>query len=263
MKFGERLATTRKAKGWSQTKLAEEVGVSPEAVSKWECDAYRPTEDKLKLLNELLELPFYDEEGELYNARLFDETHMSSVLKGKMLSLNMQEAVQALQYAKKMHEKSPPRKGPAKVPYINHPLTMACHAFALGLEDEELICALLLHDVAEDCGITAKELPFSPAVQRLVALVTKPPKPYDEQAYYDAIAEDPRACLVKCIDRCNNLSTMALGFSSAKIASYAVETEQFFPKLLDVVKSTPGYNNAAWLLRYQIRSLLAAAKRIR
>ena len=47
----------------------------------------------------------------------------------------------------------------AQIPYINHPFTMACHALAMGLEDDELIAALLLHDVVEDCGVSAEELP--------------------------------------------------------------------------------------------------------
>lgn len=129
MTLGDLLIKARKAKGWSQLRLAEEIGVSAEAVSKWECNAYRPNEENLAILDELLGLSFYDEEGELRNARLFDEEHMSAFLKGKMNSLGMQEAPKALSYAKKMHESSAPRKGPLKIPYINHPLTTACHAF--------------------------------------------------------------------------------------------------------------------------------------
>ena len=245
MSFGERLIKARKAKGWSQLRLAEEVGVSAEAVSKWECNAYRPNDENLVLLEELLGLSLYDDKGELRSARLFDEEHMSAFLKGKMNSLGMREAPKALSYAKKMHESSEPRKGPAKVPYINHPLTMACHAFAMGLEDDALIAALLLHDVAEDCGVAAGELPFSEEVRALVACVTKPPKPYSEEEYYEAIRAVPKACLVKCIDRCNNLSSMAAGFSAAKIAEYVEETERFYPRLLRVLKDCPEYNDAA------------------
>ena len=40
------------------------------------------------------------------------------------------------------------------------------------------------------------------------------------------------------------------------------ETERYYPTLLDVIKEQPEYNNAAWLLSYQIRSLLLTAKRI-
>ena len=46
------------------------------------------------------------------------------------------------------------------------------------------------------------------------------------------------------------------------MARYVSETETFYPRLLRVVKNCPEYNNAAWLLQYQIMSLLALAKRV-
>ena len=85
----------------------------------------------------------------------------------------------------------------------------------------------------------------------------------DAKKYFDAIAENPKACMVKCIDRCNNLTTMASGFSSAKRAEYIEETKTWYPRLLRIVKSRPEYNNAAWLLKYQIKSLLETAEKIK
>ena len=67
---------------------------------------------------------------------------------------------------------------------------------------------------------------------------------------------------MKCIDRCNNLSSMSMGFSDEKIAEYVKETETYYPELLRIVKQCPEYNNAAWLLSYQMRSLIAMARRI-
>ena len=55
---------------------------------------------------------------------------------------------------------------------------------------------------------------------------------------------------------------MGSSFPREKIAEYARETETFFPALLRVVKERPEYNNAAFLLEYQIRSLLMLAGRI-
>ena len=55
---------------------------------------------------------------------------------------------------------------------------------------------------------------------------------------------------------------MSLGFSDARIAQYVKETETYYPELLRVIKECPEYNNAAWLLGYQMRGLLAMAKRI-
>ena len=263
MELGKLIAVARKEKGLTQFELAEEVGVSAEAVSKWEKGVYRPGPEKLERLESVLHLSYYDEEGAPRNARLFDEEHMSAFLKGKLNACGSTQALKALDYAKKMHAGMYRKPREAEIPYINHPLTMACHALALGLEDDVLLAALLLHDVAEDCGVPAEDLPFSPEVRRLVALVTKPEKPFDEDAYYDAIAADPKASLIKCIDRCNNLSGMSMGFSARKIAQYVKETEKYYPALLRAVKEQPEYNNAAWLLRYQMTSLLEMAKKIK
>ena len=59
------------------------------------------------------------------------------------------------------------------------------------------------------------------------------------------------------------VSGMALGFSPEKIREYVEETETWYPALLKRIKAEPGYNNAAFLLTYQLRSLLQTAKRIR
>ena len=141
---------------------------------------------------------------------------------------------------------------------------MACHALAMGLEEDELLAAILLHDVCEDCGVPPEELPVCEEVRRIVALVTKPEdrKAYSEEEYYKAILREPKACLVKCIDRCNNVSGMALGFTPERVKKYVKETEEWYPRLLRVVKAVPEYNNAAWLLSYQIRSVLQTAKKI-
>ena len=98
--------------------------------------------------------------------------------------------------------------------------------------------------------------------QEIVKLVTKPKHGFSESAYYAAIAKNPKACMVKCIDRCNNVSGMAIGFAVERMQDYIEETEKYYPVLLKVIKGVPEYNNAAWLLSYQIRSLLLTAKRI-
>ena len=55
---------------------------------------------------------------------------------------------------------------------------------------------------------------------------------------------------------------MADGFTKSKMETYVLQTEQYVFPLLDVIKEVPEYNNAAWLLRYQIISLLEMAKRL-
>ena len=263
MSLGSQILAARKANDLTQAMLAEKVGVSTEAVSKWEQDKYLPSPDNMEKLDAVLGLSLYDEDGSVRNVRLYHEDHMSAFLKGKINAGHFPETAKALLFAKEKHAGAYRKPKEAKVPYINHPLTMACHAFAMGLEEDALLASLLLHDVVEDCGVAPEELPVSPEVRHIVALVTKPPKPFPEDDYYDRIAEDPKACLVKCIDRCNNLSSMSTGFTDEKIAEYVKETEKYYRKLLKKVKACPAYNNAAWLLDYQIRSLIAMAKRIR
>ena len=263
MTLGKQIAEARKAKGINQAELAEMIGVSPEAVSNWESGTNTPGVNNLRRLEELLNLDTFDEEGNPRSRRLFSEDQLSAFLKGKLNACCLRESLYALSYAKEKHAGTFRDPQEAGIPYINHPMTMACHALALGLTEDELIAALLLHDVAEDCGVSADELPFSPGVKRIVGLVTKPKKPFREEVYYKAIAEDPKASLVKCIDRCNNLSGMSMGFSAQKIAEYVNETERFYPELLRVVENCAEYNNAAWLLRYQMQGLLDMAKRIR
>ena len=81
-------------------------------------------------------------------------------------------------------------------------------------------------------------------------------------AYYKALAGNPKAALVKCIDRCNNLTTMSWGLSRDRIYRMIKETEQYCPDLLKVIKNTPEYNDAAFLLKYQIESMLDIYKRL-
>ena len=71
-----------------------------------------------------------------------------------------------------------------------------------------------------------------------------------------------KAALIKCIDRCNNLTTMSWGLSRERIYRMIKETEEYYPSLLKSLKSTPEYNNAAWLLQYQIESMLDIYKRL-
>ena len=259
---GKQISEARKRKGLTQAALSDLIDVSPEAVSKWERDAYSPSPEKEERLYHVLGIPFLEDDGTLNNGRLFDEDHMSAFLKGKMSNGPFPEALKALTYAKEKHEGQLRKPISLQIPYINHPLTMACHALAMGLEDDVLLAALLLHDVSEDCGVPAESLPFSREVQEIVKLVTKPKHGFSESAYYAAIAKNPKACMVKCIDRCNNVSGMAIGFAVERMQDYIEETEKYYPALLKVIKGIPEYNNAAWLLSYQIRSLLLTAKRI-
>ncbi len=47
---------------------------------------------------------------------------------------------------------------------------------------------------------------------------------------------NPKAALVKCIDRCNNITTMSWALSRDRIYRMIKETEMYFPELISVLK---------------------------
>jgi len=138
----------------------------------------------------------------------------------------------AYSYADLCHQGQTRKSGE---PYIVHPLQTALFLADLRL-DSDTIMAALLHDVAEDCGISIKELSdrFGPEVGKLVDGVTKltrmderllvrPGKPgggavaaepaHQLQAeslrkMLVAMAQDIRVVLIKLADRLHNMQTL-------------------------------------------------------
>lgn len=53
MTIGEKILNLRKARGWSQEELAERIGVTRQAVSRWESDSAKPDADKIVALCDL------------------------------------------------------------------------------------------------------------------------------------------------------------------------------------------------------------------
>lgn len=56
MNIGERILNLRKAKGISQEELAEQLGVSRQAVSKWESEQSLPEVDKIVFMSEYFQV---------------------------------------------------------------------------------------------------------------------------------------------------------------------------------------------------------------
>ena len=63
MKLEEKLISLRKANGLSQFNLAEQLGVSRQAVSKWEAGTSKPSTENLKTLAALYDVPLNNIEG--------------------------------------------------------------------------------------------------------------------------------------------------------------------------------------------------------
>ena len=197
-----------------------------------------------------------------------DPEHMYTFVKGRAQMLGLKQSLQVMNKLRQAHggQKRKNKYGPG-TPYAVHPLTLACHALAMGLRNDDVIAVCLAHDMLEDSEgrVTLADLPEGP-VRDAVKLLSKNfydhSRPDWEKTYYEHIEQDPLACLVKCLDRVNNVSCMADGFTRQGMVDYVEETEKYLPPLLEVVKKTPEWNNAWWLMRYQLNALLETIKRI-
>ena len=198
---------------------------------------------------------------------------MYTFVKGRAQTLNLPQTLAALPLMREKHRKTGKMRKSRhgfEVPYEAHPLTMACHALAMGLRDDDILAACLAHDMVEDSEgrVTLEDLPVNETVREAVRLVTKPAeeekqKDNDwEQKYYANIQKNPLACLIKCLDRVNNLSGMADGFPREKMKEYTAETDRYYPPLLEEIKKVQEWNDAWWLLRYQMTALLETFKRM-
>ncbi len=280
-KIGKLIQTARKEAGLSQGQLAESVGVSVQAVSKWENGKNLPDIDNLIRIAEITNTPYsvllgFSEDGipaenTTFRTRLFNEENMFTRMRAFALTEKLNETYRALAYMKEKHMGQFRKQGKhvrELVQYINHPLMMACQAHAFGIRDDCLLASILLHDVVEDTDTCIEDLPFSDEVKTIVGLVSfsvpeKKTKDEAKKAYYAAIRKNSKACVVKIIDRCNNVSTMAAAFSRKKMMEYIKETEEYILPLINVLKHNyPEYSDLAFLTKYQLISIIETVKNL-
>lgn len=279
--FAERLCGARKQCKMTQNEVAEKLHVSFQAVSQWERGETMPEMSKLPEIAELYHVttdwllsgkknvnPPVDQE-ELLSDRLFNEDKMYTYIKTYATVKGLNQTMRVLPYAREMHkDQFRSGKGREKIPYINHPLMVACQAMALGLDDDSIISTALLHDVCEDCGVKPEELPVNDETSEAVRLLTRADSNLRhredyEKAYYDAIVENPIAVMVKLLDRCNNVSSMAAGFSKNKIENYIANTEKWVYPLFGKARTLyPEYSNSVFLIKYHMTSVVEALKRM-
>lgn len=172
----------------------------------------------------------------------------------------------ALPYGRDMH-KGQFRSGKEKYPYYCHPLKVAAHAISIGILDDDILSAALLHDVCEDCGVVPDSLPISQRAKQIVGLLTRDfeaetKSEENEARYYERILQHKEAFIVKLLDRCNNVSEMSEGFHEARLKRYIDKTEKwFYPMMERGLKLYPEYEREIFLIRYHMMSVMDAAKR--
>lgn len=158
----------------------------------------------------------------------------------------------ALGYAREMHRDQKRRNG---VPYIIHPLSLACDAVGMNLNDDVLLAMLLLHDIPEDLGVPVMELGVDDDVKLAVECMTirtvsGESKFATKMRYYENLAKNRYAILGKGFDRRNNLSTMAKSMPKSSIVKNCFETWFYLiPMLKDAKMMYPEYSNQLHTLR--------------
>ena len=184
---------------------------------------------------------------------------MYTFVRGFASGARMPETLKALSFARAKHEGQMRKSGE---PYFVHPLTMACDALSIGIRDDDVIAAILLHDVVEDCGVTLQELPVSGSVKHSVDLVTfsvmdGETKDTARTRYYNMILTDRAATLTKLVDRCHNVSSMAGVFTKEKLKAYIAETRDYVLPLLRKAKTKyPEDSDILFILKYHITSVV-------
>ena len=277
--LGYRLAEARRNCGLTQAQVAEKLFLTTQSISSWECGNSVPDTEKVPeiaalygvttdwLLSGKLPSEKILEVTSHLSDRLFSETRMATYVGAYCNAKHLYQTRRALAFAKKKHS-GQFRKvghGDERIPYIYHPLLLTCHALALGLEDDDLLSACLLHDVCEDCAVRPEELPVSDAAKEAVRLLTKPENfektDKDETVYYDGIAGNRIATMVKLLDRCNNIASMATSFSDEKMSEYIIETQKYIHPLMEKARDDyPQYANQLFLIRYHMNSVLEALR---
>ena len=274
-----RLVEARKNCGLTQGQVAEKLSVTTQSVSSWECGDSVPDTEKLPELAALFgvtadwllsgKVPSAEilEVTANLSDRLFNEVRMATYVGAYCNAKGLYQTKKALAFAREKHDGQFRKTGHSneRVPYIYHPLLLTCHALALGLEEDDLLSACLLHDVCEDCGVSVDELPVNDRTREAVRLLTKPEvfgkTGVEYRTYYEGIAGNRIALMVKLLDRCNNVSSMATSFTDEEMAGYIRETREYFHPLIEKArKEYPQYTNQLFLIRYHMNSVLEALR---
>lgn len=188
---------------------------------------------------------------------------MYTYLRGFLVGAKMEQSLRALSYAREKHKEQKRKDG---VPYIVHPLQMACYAVALGIREDDVIAGALLHDVCEDCGVPVSFLPVNDNVKQIVKYMTITPLPGEEKAdtkrrYFRNMLDCKGAIIVKGLDRYHNMSTMAGVLSAEAIKKNILENEELLlPMMKEAKEKYPELSDIMFILRTNISDISYALR---
>lgn len=182
-------------------------------------------------------------------------------LKGFAKGKKYWQMLKAIQVALELHCGQKRKMGGE---YIEHPMSVTSELVALGLHDEVLLTASILHDVIEDCNTSKNDLVlgygFNEDVAKIVSLLSKTKETLVDD-YYEAVRTDIRAVLIKVSDRCHNVSTMVGAFTLEKMKEYIIETESYVIPLIKYgINHHPQYSDELYVMRNHIMSVTKCIK---
>lgn len=166
------------------------------------------------------------------------EKKMTLYLRGRLDGPGFEQSRAALAFARKAHSGQTRKNG---LPYIVHPLSMACDAIACKGATDEIIATILLHDVCEDCNIPLSSLPVGDKVRYAVKLMTIRPfegeeKEETKRRYYNELLDSPEAIVCKAFDRYANLNDAEGALSEEAIVKNIRETHRYLMPVLKKAK---------------------------
>jgi GTP diphosphokinase / guanosine-3',5'-bis(diphosphate) 3'-diphosphatase len=174
------------------------------------------------------------------------EVNFFAEVRQRFTSQQADDITRAFEFSRAAHEGQFRASGE---PYFHHPVTVGQILLDLVAADRDILCAALLHDVIEDCGVSAEQLEsdFGPGVAAIVDGVTK----FDQTRVLSDIgareetlrklvtagSRDHRIFSLKCADRLHNLRTLD-AVPDAKKKRVARETLAIFCPLAQYVGLT-------------------------
>ena len=150
--------------------------------------------------------------------------------------------IRALAFASRKHSQQR-RKDADASPYINHPIALvSILAVEAGIDDQDTLCAALLHDTIEDTDTSVEELveAFGGSVASLVQEVTddkRLPKAERKLRQVEHAAHlSPKARAVKLADKIANLRDVA---DSPPVKWSLARRQEYFDWAKQVVDKIP------------------------
>lgn len=190
---------------------------------------------------------------------------MYTYLRGYLTGAKFTESMKALSFAREKHNGQFRKDG---LPYIVHPLDMACYAAALHIDNDYVIAIILLHDVCEDCDVPLSALPVCDEVKTGVKYMTIEPmegeeKQQTKKRYFRELLNCKYSVIVKGIDRYKNLSSMAGVLSEEAVIKNVKETHYLLLPIMKEAKDIwPELADILYILRSNIKSINYTLARI-